>query len=384
MVPTDRPPAGAPEPAPSPVQPGRAPAWAVRSSVVGAAVVIGALVIWLVVQALLALAVVTMAVAAAVLLSALVAPAARRLRRAGAPGWLAALACALLLVLVLTGVGTLLWFRTSARLGNLAPAVTVGIERVRTWLVEGPLALDPVRVDGLADRLATQVVTAVPGPVAGARLAMSVLAGVFLVLFLVFFFVKDGDGMWRWFLVRVPQRRRDRVDGAGRRAWTTLNAYALGVVTVAAVDAVLIGAGLLVVGVPLWLSLMLLTFLGAFVPYFGALISGAVAVLVTLVTEGPGDAVVILVLVLLVQQLEGNVLHPLIMRRAVHLHPVVVLLAVTCGTLLLGIPGAVVAVPLVAVTHAVLEHLRETSSVDQRATAVDQRATPSAAAPSGR
>jgi predicted PurR-regulated permease PerM len=124
------------------------------------------------------------------------------------------------------------------------------------------------------------------------------------------------------------------------------------------VDAVLIGAGLLVLGVPLWLSLTLLTFLGAFVPYVGAVLSGAVAVLVTLVTDGARDAVIILVIVLVVQQVEGNVLQPLVMRRAVHLHPVVTLLAVLSGTLLLGIPGAVLAVPLTAAIHEVYEHLR--------------------------
>lgn len=210
---------GHPRHLPPAARPARAPAWAVRTTVVGAAVLVVAAVCWLVVQALLSIAVVSLAVAAAVLLSALVAPPARRLRRAGAPGWLAALVCALLLVLVLTGVGTLLRFRTSARPGNLAPAVTVGIDRVRTWLVEGPLALDPVRVDGLADRLATQVVTVVPGPVTGARIAMSVLGGVFLVLFLVFFLSRTGAacGAGSWSACRNGGASgwTERVDGPG-------------------------------------------------------------------------------------------------------------------------------------------------------------------------
>ncbi len=137
-----------------------------------------------------------------------------------------------------------------------------------------------------------------------------------------------------------------------------------GVTAVALVDAVLIGAALAVVGVPLWLSLTLLTSLGAYVPYVGAIVSGVVAVLVTLVSEGVGDAVAILVVALLVQQLEGNVLHPVVMRRAVHLHPVVTLLATTSSSLLQGIPGAVVAVPVVAVSYGVVEYLR-TSRVGQ-------------------
>ena len=361
MTATDRPVADAAQVAPPRPAPGRAPAWAVRTSVVAAAVLGSAAVIWLVGQVLLRVAVVTFAVAAALLLTALVAPVARRLRRAGAPPWLAALCCVLALLLVLSGVGALLGVRASARLSELAPAVAAGIDRVRFWLVEGPLALEPTQVDGLRDRLVAQVDAVVPGPVAGARIALSVISGLILVLFLVFFLVKDGGAMWRWLLDHVPARRRARFDGAGRRAWATLGGYTLGVVAVATVDAVLIGAGLLLIGVPLWLSLALLTFLGAFVPYLGALVSGSVAVLVTVVTDGPRDALIVVALVLVVQQVEGNLLHPLIMRRAVHLHPVVVILAVTCGTLLLGVPGAVIAVPLTAVVAAVLEHLRATT-----------------------
>jgi predicted PurR-regulated permease PerM len=325
---------------------------------VSAAVLGVAAVCWLIAGVLHRLALVSFAVAAALLLSALVRPAARGLEQVGAPAWLAALTCVLGLVSVLAGIGSLVWVRTSTRLDDLGPALTDGIDRVRSWLVGPPLGLDAGQVDNLRDRLVAQVNAALPGPVAGAQTAVSVLGGLLLVLFLIFFFVKDGEGMWRWVLGRVPDRNRLRFDGAGRRAWTVVSRYVRGVVTVAAMDAVLIGAGLLVLGVPLWLSLTLLTFFGAFVPYVGAVLSGAVAVLVTLVTDGARDAVIILVIVLVVQQVEGNVLQPLVMRRAVHLHPVVTLLAVLTGTLLLGIPGAVLAVPLTAAIHQVYEHLR--------------------------
>jgi predicted PurR-regulated permease PerM len=325
---------------------------------VSAAVLGAAAVCWVVVELLQRLAHVSFALAAALLLSALLRPAARRLMLAGAPSWLAALTCVLGLVVVLAGIALLLWMRTSTRLDDLGPALTDGIDRVRSWLVRGPLELDPGQVDNLRDRLVAQVNEALPGPVAGAQTALAVLSGLLLVLFLVFFFVKDGEGMWRWVLGRVPDRWYLRLDGVGRRAWIVVSNYVSGVVTVAAVDAVLIGAGLLIVGVPLWLSLTLLTFLGAFVPYLGAVLSGAVAVLVTLVTDGGRDAVIILIVVLVVQQVEGNVLQPLVMRRAVHLHPVVTLLAVVSGTVLLGIPGAVLAVPLTAAAHEGYEHLR--------------------------
>ena len=348
------------EPSPGEVRPaGRfRPAGAARLAIVCAAVLGVVAVGWLVLGLLVQVALVTCSLLAALLLTALAAPSTRLLRRLGAPAGLAAAAAVLALLTLLAGIGALVWLRTSSRITELAPAITVGIDRIRAWLVDGPLGLDPDRVEGIRDRIVTQLFEAVPGPVEGATMAVTVVSALLLVLFIVFFLLKDGAAMWAWVVERVPATQRARVDGAADRAWATVSAYVLGVVAVAAVDAALIGLALLVVGVPLWLSLTLLTFFGAFVPYFGAVLSGAAAVLVTLVTNGAADAIAILVVVLVVQQIEGNLLQPLIMRRAVQLHPVVTLLAVTSGTLLGGILGAVVAVPLTAVTHHVVEYLR--------------------------
>jgi predicted PurR-regulated permease PerM len=344
--------------------PGEAPAgapWRGRAArvAVGSAAVLGvAAVGWLVMTLLIRLSMVTLAVVAALLLTALAAPLARLLRRAGAPRGLAAAGTVLTLVAVLGGVGTLVWFRTSSRLTALTPALAGGLDRIRNWLVTGPLELDPERVAGLRDQLVGRISELTPSPVAGAQLVLSVLGALVLVLFVVFFLLKDGPDMWAWVTDRVPARQRERVDGAGRQAWCTLSAYVVGVLTVAAIDAALIGLALVVMGVPLWLSLTLLTFVGAFIPYLGALLSGAAAVLVTLVTNGARDAVIILIVVLVVQQLEGNVLQPLVMRRAVELHPVVTLVVVTAGFLLFGVAGAVIAVPVTAVGYHVVEHLR--------------------------
>ncbi len=146
----------------------------------------------------------------------------------------------------------------------------------------------------------------------GATTALRVLGAAIFVVFAVFFLVKDGAAMWRWALSWTPARHRHRVDGAGRRAWAALTSYTRGTAVVATTDAVLIGAGLLLIGVPLWLSLTLLTFFAAFVPVLGATAAGAAAVLVTLVTNGLPDALIVLGIVLLVQQVEGNLLQPLI------------------------------------------------------------------------
>jgi predicted PurR-regulated permease PerM len=175
-----------------------------------------------------------------------------------------------------------------------------------------------------------------------------------LVLFVVFFLLKDGDRMWGWALGWASVRRRADVDGAGRAAWDTLPGYVHASLIVGLVDALGIGAALLIPGVSLWFSLTLLMFLGRSCPRIGATVSGAVAVLVTMVTDDVGDAVIVLVVVLVVQQVEGNLLQPLIMSRPVALHPVAILAAVTAGGLLLGIAGALLAVPLVAVVYRVL------------------------------
>ncbi len=334
------------------------PAWTLRAMAVSAAVLTLAAVAWLTSWVLLRLPLVTFTLAVALLVAALMAPVSGALRRAGLPAAPSALLAVLSLVAVLGGIGFLFGFRVASAMQDLSRPLAAGVDRIRVWAIEGPLHLDPQQVSDIRNQIVNWIYEAAPSPTAGARMAVSLLGALLLVAFLVFFFLKDGDTMWSWLLERVPERRHDQVDGAGRAAWDTLAHYVRGAVLVALVDAVGIGVGLLVLGVPLWLSLTLLTFVGAFIPVLGATVSGAVAVLVTLVTNDLTDAVVVLVIVLVVQQVEGNLLQPLIMGRALHLHPAVILVAVTSGGLLLGIPGALLAVPVLAVAYRVLEYVR--------------------------
>jgi predicted PurR-regulated permease PerM len=313
---------------------------------------------WLAFWALLRLPLLSVTVASALLLAAMTTPIVGRLRRAGLPAGAAALAAVLLLLGVLLGIGLLMGFRATATLQDLTRPLAAAVDRIRSWLIEGPLALDAQQVAETRDEIVSWLYRAVPSPAEGARGALYAVSGLLLVLFLVFFLHKDGARMWTWLLARVPARQRDRVDGAGREAWDTLTRYTGGIVVVALIDAIAIGAALFGLGVPLWPSLTLLTFLAAFVPLFGATISGAVAVLVTMVTNGPTAALVVLVVVVVVQQVEGNLLHPLILGRAVNLHPLVILTAVTGGTLSLGVSGALFTVPVVAVAYRVYEFLR--------------------------
>ena len=171
--------------------------------------------------------------------------------------------------------------------------------------------------------------------------------------------------MWHWLLSRVSDRSRPVAAHAGRTGWRTLGAYTRGTMMIAAIDAFGIGLALVVLQVPLALPLAVITFLGGFVPIIGATVAGSVAILVGLAARGPTTALLVAAAVIAVQQLEGNLLEPLIMKRQVRLHPVVVLLAVTAGTLLGGIPGAFVSVPIVAVAYRVIEtvadHRRSTA-----------------------
>lgn len=350
-------PAPAPEADPVPAADPLLPRWLhLGAAYCAAALVVGA-VVWFTAIVVLRLGLVTFSLASALLLAALLAPLATRLRRLGSPSALAALVSIVVLLGVPAGVGLLLYSRISRQITGLGATVTTGLDNVRSWLITGPLALDPVQVTALRDTIVGYLEQSTPSALAGTTTALRVLGAIVFAVFAVFFLVKDGPGMWRWVLRWAPPGRRQRIDGAGRQAWSALTSYVRGTVIIAVADATFIGAALFLLDVPLWLSLTLLTFLGAFVPLLGATLAGAAAVLVTLVTNGGGDAVIVLVVVLAVQQIEGNLLQPLVMGRAVSLHPLVILTAVTCGTLLLGIPGAVVAVPVVAVVYQVTSFL---------------------------
>lgn len=327
----------------------------VRAAIGAAAVLVLALLAYVTARVLARLAPMTMAIIAALLIAALIGPVAARLKRWGLPAWPAALSAVAGLLAVLAAASYLIGRRAAGQLDDLQVQVVAGADRLRHTLVNTVPGLDRARVDQIAARLVAGLRDALPSPYAGITSATEILAAVLLTIFLLFFFLRDGRRMWTWLTGLLPAAHRAGADRAGRQAWRALSAYTHGIVAVAAVDAAGIGAALLILRVPLAASLAVLTFLAAFVPVIGATVAGAAATLVTLVTNGPRDAIIVLAAVILVQQAEGNLLHPVIMRRAVHLHPVITLLAVTAGTFTAGIAGALVAVPLCAVVyHAVL------------------------------
>ncbi|WP_261624421.1 AI-2E family transporter [Nesterenkonia marinintestina] len=204
--------------------------------------------------------------------------------------------------------------------------------------------------------------------------AGNIITGLILALFTLIFFLSDGRRMWDFSVNFVPRKHRPAVHGAGRRGWAALSTYVRVQVFVAAVDAVGIGIGAAILGVPLALPVAVLVFLGAFIPIIGAVLTGAIAVLLALVANGLVNALLMLGVVLLVQQLESNVLQPIVMGKAVNIHPLAVVLAVTGGTLLLGIVGALFAVPVLAFLNRAVRYVaNEEWRRDDEAVEMDRR-----------
>ncbi len=307
------------------------------------------------------LSLVVIPVAVALLLAALFQPASAALVRRGMKRSLAAgLVLVAALVLVFGGLGLII--RTFiAEIDNLSTQVSEGIEEVQTWLSQGPLHLTDTQLDQYIDR-AREAITENQGAVTSGAVTTAttlgeVLTGFFLVLFTLFFFLRDGAQIWSFLCRLLPREARLPTARAGHYAWHTLVSYVHATVLVAFVDAVGIGIGLAVLGIPLALPLAALVFLGAFIPVIGATLTGTVAVLVALVTNGPVSALIVLAIVIAVQQLEGHVLQPLIMGRAVALHPLAVILAIAAGIVVAGIVGGLIAVPLLAVLNTAIRYL---------------------------
>ncbi|MEV6601097.1 AI-2E family transporter [Actinoplanes sp. NPDC051346] len=307
------------------------------------------------------LRVVIIPVAVAILLAALFQPVAAAFVRRGVKRSLAA-GLVLVLALLLVFGGLSLIIRTFiAQIDTLSTQVSDGINEVQDWLARGPLHVTDAQLSQYVER-AQQAISENQGALTSGALSTAttvgeVVAGFFLVLFALFFFLRDGGQIWSFLCRLLPREARVATARAGHYSWHTLVSYVHATVLVAFVDAVGIGIGLFILRVPLALPLAALVFLGAFVPVIGATITGAVAVLVALVANGPVSALIVLAIVIAVQQLEGHVLQPLIMGRAVALHPLAVILAIATGIVVAGIVGGLIAVPLLAVLNTAIRYL---------------------------
>ncbi|CAM2776224.1 AI-2E family transporter [Saccharomonospora xinjiangensis] len=300
-------------------------------------------------------------VAIALLLAALLAPAVQQLTDLRMPRPLAA---AVVLIGGLGAVGGLLTFviiEFTAGLPELQEQLNRSLDQVKDWLINGPLHLRETQIVDFVNN-AVEFIQQNQASIADSALTTAgtvgeILTGFLLTLFVLIFFLVSGGEIWGFLMSGVPEPVRDRFDTAGRRGFASLVSYVRATAGVAVVDGVGIGIGLWIVGVPLVFPLATLVFLGAFIPIVGAVVTGAVAVLVALVTNGFVTALIVLAIVVGVMQLESHVLQPLLLGRAVRLHPLAVILAITAGMTAGGIPGALLSVPLLAVLNSGIKSL---------------------------
>lgn len=327
--------------------------------------------VWVVGQVLGRLAFVFVPIAVAILLAALFVPGVRFLREHGVPAPLAATGVLLLGLAALGGLVLLVVTSVIDGLPDLGARLGESVEKLRDWLAT--VGVRPEQFDDMInqgrDWLSRNRAGLVSGVLGVLSTAGTVLAGLLLVLFLLIFFVFDGERLWRGVVRPLPRRSRTWVLEAGRRAFTDLTSYVRTTLVVALIDAVGIGLGLWITGVPLVLPLAGLVFLGAFVPVIGAFVTGIVAVLVALVTKGFVVALIVAGVVIAVQQLEGNVLEPLLMSHAVKIHPVAVILGIAIGAELAGVIGALLAVPVMTTVRSAARPLLTEDSPPPRPSA---------------
>ncbi|AXK36149.1 AI-2E family transporter [Streptomyces armeniacus] len=364
------PPAYAPAVAPRPEPPAVVP-WGLRvAAEAGWRLLVLAGVIWVLMKVVSAIGLLIMAFAAGLLITALMQPTVARFRKLGLGRGLATAVTFITGFVVMGLVGWFVVWQVMENLPTLTERVQQGIEDLRTWAIDGPFHVNEDQINDISKNLSdwlgdnSQEITS--AGLEGVTVIFEFLTGALLAVFVTLFLLYDGPRIWQWTLKFVPAPAREGVAGAGPRAWVTLTGYVRGTVIVAFIDAVFIGIGIYFLDVPMAVPLAVFIFLFAFIPIVGAVLSGSLAVVVALVTNGVFTSLMVLVVVLVVQQIESHVLQPFILGRLVRVHPLAVVLAVTGGSLIAGIPGAVVSVPLVAVTNTVVGYLKSYSDEQAR------------------
>ncbi len=284
-------------------------------------------------------------------------PVTKWLRGKGVPGALAAALELVSILLILTGVGWLITWAVRDEWDELSQKAQDGFHQLVDWVQTLPFTIDSARLLEWRDQVIDWVTTADfgAGALAGVGAVASFATGLVLMMVVLFFFLKDGPLIWRFLLRPFDGVVRERALRIGGKTVDTLGSYVRGTASVALVDAVGIGVGLWILGVPLVLPLAVLVFLLSFIPLVGATLAGILGALVALVANGPLSAVLVVGVVVLVNQLEGNFLQPVLMGRALKLHALVILLALTAGTVIAGILGAVLAVPIAAVIWGIIQ-----------------------------
>ena len=321
-----------------------------------------AVAVYVVFGALGRLQTVAVAVFAALVLTAILGPVAGLLSR-WLPRSLASAVSLLLTILVLLSLFAFIGASVAGQSGQLTTQLQDGVTQISHWLSRGPLKISATDLTNAVTQakawLANNRGALASQALSGAGVALELLTGFALAVFCSLFFLSSGSTMWSWTVDQFPRQRRIRIDGAVRAGWDAFAGYTRGILIVAASNAAIVAVALLVLRVPLALPLALLVFFATFIPLIGAPVAMAVATVVALAGRGPLIALIVLAMIVLVGQFEGNVLHPLVMSRAVNLHPVAVALSVAGGAVLGGIIGAIIAVPVVSTAWGVRKYLRD-------------------------
>jgi len=329
-------------------------AWSWRLLVIGAVI---AVLVFLIIQ----LRLIVIPVLVAVLLSALLVPFVDFLHRHRWPRWLAIAIALIGMIVVVSALVYLAIAQVRGEFGALRTRSTQAYDGLRQWLLGPPFNFTNAQLEGYLGSLwkvlqeDSQVL--ISGALSIGSTVGHVLTGLLLTLFSTLFILIDGKSIWAWIVRIFPLRARAAIDGAGKSGWVTLRNFVRVQILVATIDAVGIGLGAFFLGLPLVIPIAVLVFLGSFIPIVGAVITGALAVVIALVYNGWLAALIMLAVVLLVQQIEGHVLQPLIMGSAVKVHPLAVVLVVAAGSLLAGIPGALFAVPFAAVFNVMVRYI---------------------------
>lgn len=333
-----------------------AAAWSWRMIVVAAAA-------YLIARVLSAVSLVAFSLILALFLTGILLPVERRLR-AVLPGPKSLPAALTLLVGIafLGGVGYFVSWQITTHATELGDKITEFVDHARNWLKTGPLHFKQRDLDNLVNNITDSVRRnegrIVNGAIQGVRTLAQVVGAALLVLLSTFFMLRDGEQMWRWMLGLFPRSAHARVDRAARVGWGTFGGYMRGVVLIALFHGVTVTIVLLILRIPLAAALGVLIFLGSFIPLLGLTITGAVVVAVATLEHGATAGIVVAIAIVVLFQLEGHVLQPVIMSRTVSVHPLAVAVSVFAGAAVLGIPGALVAVPLVAFTNTTVRALR--------------------------
>jgi len=332
-----------------------AAAWSWRVVLVGGTV-------YLLAKLLSKVGLVAFAFIIALFLTAMLHPLEVRLRRVPGRKSVAALIALLAGLVVIASLGWFVVWQISTHDKQLADQVTSVVNHAKHWLETGPLHVKSSDLDkvstNLADTIKKHGGQLISGAITTVKAVAEFLAAFLLVLLTTFYLLRDGELIWQWIIKLFPQAARERLDFAGRAGWGSFGGYMRGQLVIAVFHGTTTTILLLILGVPLAAALGVLIFIGSFIPLVGLTITGVLAVAVALLEHGPTAALIVAVAIILLVQVEGHLLQPFIMSRSVKVHPLAVVLSVIAGATLRGIPGALIAVPLVAFVNTSIKALR--------------------------